>query len=320
MRYALGIDGGGSKCEAVALDEEGRVVGVGLGGPVHVYYDPPEVIAASYADAVRGALAEVEEGEVWVAGHVPSPEALAEVLGDRRPVGGRLSASEMDTAFASANLDWGLIVLAGTGSFVHGRAEDGRHLHFGGAGPILGDYGSGYAIGLAALRAASAPRWAKRRQTSLKEAVPRGLGVADWHGVFHLVYVDQINRRRVATLAKVVDEEAEAGDAIAQACLQRAADDLADTVVELLEELGFLGQAFPVVLIGSVAQHSRRWRERILERIHAVAPEAWPVIPAVSPAVGAALLARRQMGEGGDREAWYARAAETYGGKARGRR
>ena len=58
-RYALGIDGGGSKCDAVLMGESGAVVAWGRGGPTHVYYDPPEVISASYVEAIGGALSSV---------------------------------------------------------------------------------------------------------------------------------------------------------------------------------------------------------------------------------------------------------------------
>ncbi len=57
MRYALGIDGGGSKCEALLVDEAGNVAGRGLGGQIHWYYDPPEVIQQSYRRRDLGRVA-----------------------------------------------------------------------------------------------------------------------------------------------------------------------------------------------------------------------------------------------------------------------
>jgi N-acetylglucosamine kinase-like BadF-type ATPase len=296
MRYALGVDGGGSKCEAIVVDEGGRFVRRGLGGPVHVYYDPPEVIAASFHDAISAALQEVRDGELWAAGHLPKPDRLAEAIGEAGHIVERVRADEIDTGYACAQVEWGLLTLSGTGSFVHGRTPDGRDLHFGGAGPILGDYGSAYAIGLSALRAAFASHWTEARRTSLAEVVPQVLDVDNLHRVFHLVYVEQINRRRIARLAQAVDAEAEQGDRVARACLLRAADEFADTAVDLVAELGMGELAFPIVPIGSVAQNSRLWWSRVLARLAAVAPQAYPQRPLVSPAAGAALLALRQMG------------------------
>jgi N-acetylmuramic acid 6-phosphate etherase len=296
MRYGLGLDGGGSKCEAVLADETGAVAGRGRGGPVHVYYDPPEVIRASFHEAVAAAVDGLRGAEIVVAGYLPPDDVLAAALSGAASVIGRRPANEVETAFASAQVEWGLVVLAGTGSFVYGRTPDGRHLHFGGSGPVLGDYGSAYAIGLAALRAAFASRWTEARRTSLAEAVPRALGVSTLREVFDLVYVEQINRRRIAHIARTVDEEAERGDRIAIGCLEKAADELADTAVEMVEELGMADLAFPVIPIGSVARGSRLWWQRILARLHAIAPPADPLIPTLPPAAGAALLALRELG------------------------
>ncbi len=296
MRYALGIDGGGTKCEAALLDESGAVVGWGRGGPIHGYYDPPEVIAESYVEAISQAMREVRGAELWVAGHVPPEELLTQAVGEAGRVVERLPAREEDTAFASTQVEWGLVVLSGTGSFVHGRTLGGRDLHFGGIGPVLGDYGSAHAIGLAGIRAAYASDWTVRRRTSLAEAVPRALGVSELKDVFRLVYVEQVNRRRIATVARAVDEEAKAGDRIATGILWQAADELADTAVDLIGELHMAALEFPLVLIGGVAHGSRVWRERLLSRLALVAPGARPILPQIPPAAGAALLALREMG------------------------
>jgi N-acetylglucosamine kinase-like BadF-type ATPase len=51
-RFLLGIDGGGTKTQAVIVDEHGRFHGTGLGGPSN--YDDVGVVAtqASMAQAV----------------------------------------------------------------------------------------------------------------------------------------------------------------------------------------------------------------------------------------------------------------------------
>ena len=312
QRYALGIDGGGSKCDAAVLDEAGAVVGWGRGGPTHVYYDPPEVISASYTEAVSAALSGVQGAEVWAAGNLPEGAPREAVTAANR-LAHHLPASEVDSAFASAQEGWGLIVLAGTGSFVHGRSPDGRDLHFGGLGPILDDYGSAYAIGLLGLRAAASSDWTEARRTSLAEALPRAMEREGLRGVFQRVYVEGITRREIAALSRVVDAEAERGDRVAARCLVRAADELADVALDVIAELGLGDPPLPVIAVGSVARGSRLWWERMCQRLSEAAPEMRAVLPAIRPATGAALLALRQMGV-----SWtpsvVARARETEGG------
>jgi N-acetylglucosamine kinase len=309
-RYALGIDGGGSKCDAALLDESGAVVGWGRGGPTHVYYDPPEVIAASYADAITAALEGVTQAEIWVAGNLPSgaPREAVERAG---ALSRHMPVNEVDSAFACVQAEWGLIVLSGTGSFVHARSADGRDLHFGGLGPVLNDYGSAYEIGLRGLRAAFASEWIAERRTSLAEAIVRELGVAKLRDVFDLVYVKGFGRRQIAALAQVVNVEAEAGDRVAGECIRRAADELADLATDAIRELSMASLSFPAIAIGGVAQRCRLWWERMCVRLREVAPGVGPVIPPVAPAVGAALIALREMGIGWPPEL-VRRATESY--------
>ncbi len=295
MRYALGIDGGGSKCDAVLIDETGTTIGWGRGGPTHSRYDTPEVIAASFAEAVRGALRDVHGAKIWIGGYSPSGRAW-QIINAAGEVATTVGAGEVETAFASVQEDWGMVVLSGTGSFVHGCVPDGRSLHLGGLGPILGDYGSAYSIGLRGVRAAFAAGWTEARRTSLAEMVPAVVGVENLREVFKLTYDENaLSRGQVAAIAKIVDQEATKGDRIAIRCIHDAADELADLAVDVVNELGMDQLDFPVIAAGSVAQKSRLWWERVCSRIAAVAPDIRPMVPQVRPAVGAALLALREM-------------------------
>ncbi|KAG9157980.1 hypothetical protein Leryth_000161, partial [Lithospermum erythrorhizon] len=47
----------------------------------------------------------------------------------------------------------GCVLIAGTGTIAYGFTEDGREARAAGAGPILGDWGSGYGIAAQALTA-----------------------------------------------------------------------------------------------------------------------------------------------------------------------
>jgi N-acetylglucosamine kinase-like BadF-type ATPase len=69
----------------------------------------------------------------------------------------------LDAAFPGAP---GIVLIAGTGSNIIGRASGGSLHHAGGWGPILGDQGSGYWIGLEAIRAALRARDQESTQPS----------------------------------------------------------------------------------------------------------------------------------------------------------
>ncbi|HEY3398452.1 MAG TPA: BadF/BadG/BcrA/BcrD ATPase family protein [Armatimonadota bacterium] len=296
MRYAVGIDGGGSKCEVAVIAESGEVVGWGRGGATASFYDSADAVDASFRQALQGALGEISDARFWVGSPSVKRYAWEEEIAARGEIAEIFVAGEVDTAFACAGEDFGLVVLSGTGSFVYGRTPAGASLFVGGMGPILGDFGSGYDVGLRGARAAFLAQQMPGHETSLTEAIPRGLGLTTLREVFRATYVEGIGRTDLASLARVVNEQAEAGDAIARQCLLSAADEAAGLAVEVVRKLGLGEQAFPVIAIGSVAQKSRLWWQQVCDRILAVAPQARPLIPTVRPAIGGALLALRAMG------------------------
>jgi N-acetylglucosamine kinase-like BadF-type ATPase len=295
MRHILAVDGGGSKTDAVLLDETGTVLGWGRGGPVHGYYSTPDEVRASYSEAVSEALGERCPAALVVAGLPHSREIMALARCSAAQVE-NVPCGEVDTAFASVQREWGMVTLSGTGSFAYGRTPEGKSRHFGGTGPILGDHGSAYQIGLYGLRAAFSSRWTAARRTSLEAEVPKVYGLPDLRAVFDRVYGPGLSRREIAAVARVVDEQAEAGDAVALGCVIGAADELAALALDVINELDMRALAFPMIAIGSVAQKSRLWWERLCERVLAVAPQAEPIIPQVRPVIGAALLACKHLG------------------------
>jgi N-acetylglucosamine kinase-like BadF-type ATPase len=296
MKCALAIDGGGSKTDAVVVDACGHVLGWGRGGPMHSYYSTPEEVQASYRGAVTQALGELRADGFWVSDVMGRHGMLDEVVAEHGPVCGHVRGCEVETAFASVQETWGMVVLSGTGSFVYGRTEDGQRQHFGGLGPVLGDYGSAYAIGLRGLRAAFASQWAPRRKTSLETQLLKVYDIPDLHALFNRVYQQGLSRRETAASARVVNEQAEAGDRVAAQCLIEAADELAEVALDIIDGLQMHDLSFPMIAVGSVAQNSRLWWERVSERVQAVAPQVRPMIPQVRPVIGGALLALREFG------------------------
>lgn len=298
MKCALSIDGGGSKTDAVVVDETGRVLGWGRGGPVHSFYSSPEEVEASYRNSVQQALEGVHADAFCLAG--ASTQHIEDLVTAHGPITAHAHAGEVETAFASVQEEWGIVVLSGTGSFVFGITpkgpDQGKACHYGGMGPILGDYGSAYAIGLRGLRAAFASRWAPRRHTALETEVPGVYDLPDLRAVFDRTYGPGLSRRDIAAVARVVNEQAELGDQVAQRCLRDAADELAEIAIDIVEQLGMQELDFPLIAVGSVAQKSRLWWERMCERVSAVAPHVRPLIPQVRPVIGGALLALKELG------------------------
>lgn len=295
MRYVLGLDGGGTKCDAVLMDESGEVLGWGRGGSTHGLYVGPEAVEASVRDAVLGATGRGAPPIAGICGAGVHPK-MSEWLDQPLSLEQFVPGGEVSVGFATAMTTHGVLVLSGTGSFVHGLTPDGRSLHLGGDGPIIGDEGSAHHIGTLGIRAAFRARYSARRATSLREAVPRALGVRNMHEVFNLLYIERVGRSTIASVARTVDEEAEQGDAVARGVILCAANELGELVREVIEELDMRESTASLVATGSVAQNSRLFWARLCEIAHEVAPGLQPVQPRLKPVMGACLLALQALG------------------------
>ena len=292
-RLALGVDGGGTKSDAVLVDETGNVLAFGRAGSVHSLYIGSHAAYENYAESIRNALDGRHPQALWVAG---VPQRIFEHAGIEIPEAHFVNAHESEMALAMALETHGIVVLAGTGSFVAAIGPAGERLTLDGLGPVLGDYGSGYQIGLAGMRAAMSSSWAPERKTALETLVPSELGVTSLHDVFDLVYAQHIGRSRVASVAKAVVRAAEDGDAVARKIVLQAADDISDMLADVVHRLDLQDCDWAMVASGGIAQNCEMYWARVCERALETAPNLRPIRPRVRPCVGAALLALREMG------------------------
>ncbi len=292
-RLALGIDGGGTKSDAVLIDERGNVLGWGRGGTGQTLWAGRDAALENFSLAIREALGGRRPCDLWVAGlHDPVLDRL-----DLKETSiHHVHAGELTRGFATALETSGILVLSGTGSFVAALTEDGKHFSLDGLGPVLGDRGSGHQIGLMGMRAAMASSWGPERKTTLEQLVPQELGVTNTNEVFNLVYYEQIGRSRIASAARAVIRAAEAGDRIAWKIVVEAADDISETLGDVVNGLHLEESDCALVASGGIAQSSGIFWDRVCERALEIAPNVRPIQPRVRPCIGAALLALKEMG------------------------
>src|SRR5947209_8046186 len=157
-RLFLGIDGGGSKCRARIRDEMGAKLGEAEGGIANIYFDFDAGIA-TIVDTARAAAMEAGVGieelhaGLGLAGAMTS-DAVTRVKSARLPFTALAVDSDAYAACLGAHGgEDGGIVIAGTGSAALALVGGERHA-IGGWGFLLGDDGSGAAIGRAAIRRA----------------------------------------------------------------------------------------------------------------------------------------------------------------------
>jgi N-acetylglucosamine kinase-like BadF-type ATPase len=288
----LAVDAGGSKCEAVLADLHGNLLGYGNSRQPGLSGRDRRSIDAAIAQALtRADFATLYVVGVWAALELPA-------VNGARP--GRVVAvpsSEPGTALVQAGLQYGCVLLAGTGAFAHAALEDGRSAHLDGSGPLLGDFGGGYHVGRMALNATVRSDWHPRHRTSLRERILGRFSVPTPQALFSLNLFAQ-DRSVVAALAQLVSQEAEAGDEVSKAILVRAAETLAETFRDLVSVLGIAARSHVVVGTGSLIRCSDIYWQALQRQIGAIAPCFTPCRLTQPPVAGlAAIGLRHALGE-----------------------
>ncbi|MDB4948287.1 MAG: hypothetical protein JWM27_936 [Gemmatimonadetes bacterium] len=293
-RYFAGADGGGTRTTVALAGEDGRVLARREGPPGLVDPRDPEAAARVVAGLVQGARAD--------AGLRHAPSVLVAGLAgvgnpvEREAVRGalvRLAAADTVRVMTDGEIALegalgggpGVLLVAGTGSVAYGRAADGRVERCGGWGMVVGDEGSGFAIGRAGLAAALRAEDGRGPPTALRDALMREMGIDDVRGI--PPWAGRAEKAAVAALARAVLACAEQGDATALALVAAQARELARHGAALAERLGAWSAPVPVVFHGGVLR-SPLYARLVGEALEAE-PRAFAVRPPVADAVAGAL-------------------------------
>jgi glucosamine kinase len=233
------VDGGKSELRLLVTDGVRREYGVGPGLTYHPHKDGVARILDSVKYAAAGLLRPPAPAAV-VAGLTTVPgdpvqlrlltRGLEELFG-----GPALVVEDGLLAHAGALAGAGTVICAGTGTTVLGIGASGRRVKVDGWGPVLGDRGSAYAVGLAGMRAATAALDGTGPATPLADLLTRELGGTDLPSL-QAFYRDAEPVARIAGFARAVLESADRDD-VARAICDEAAEHLAAAAAKAVARL-----------------------------------------------------------------------------------
>ena len=301
-RVLLAVDGGNSKTDLALVGDDGRLLALARGplsSPHHIGLDGCLGVLerllerALHAARLWPVELPVAVGELLLAGvDFPSEErALDEALAGRgwakRIVVGNDTFAVLR---AGTERGWGIGIVCGTGINCVGVAPDGRTARFPALGPITGDWGGGYDLGLGALSAAARSEDGRGPETSLERTVPAFFGLDTPQAVAEAIHTGRLALSRVSELAPIVLAEARDDD-VAAALVARLAEEIVALARASLARLDLNGERVDVVLGGGVLQAGNgRLLDAIAQGLHDVAPAASVHATDSPPIVGAALL------------------------------
>jgi N-acetylglucosamine kinase len=318
LRVVIGVDGGGSKTACRVAATDGTLLAEGAAGPSNYQTVGHAGALASLATSIEAAAGDAGR-PLHVAGlclalaGVDRPADLAalrrvaEALLER-PLPGVTWGMGVDQVVivndATAALvggtghPFGVVCVAGTGSIAFGVNRAGERARAGGWGHLLGDEGSGYAIGLEALRAVCRAGDGRGPRTALTDLVLERCGLREPSGLIGLAYGGW-GPADVAGLAPCVGAASDVGDAVAHGILDRAGAELALAAHSVATRLGFLDPGagpFQVVTSGGLWEGLPRLRSRFGAALREGAPAAQVMAPRETPAAGAVRLALQAAG------------------------
>ena len=306
MGGLLGVEGNGSYCHAILVDPAGTLLGVGVNDDPANWDD---VGIAAAAAAIRSCVIEAleaagmstadVEASVFALAGVDFPMDEERLSGIPSAIGVGEPHMIVNDSFAAlrAGTDGrcGLVVVAGNGSVVAGRNEQGATFRSLGMGPMFGDSGSATDLSEAGVRAVAEAYLERGPVTSLTEILCAQSGVR-----FVVELLEGVARARIdpVPFAPLIIRAADDGDAVAGALLASAGRTLGATAAHVARQLHLEGVAFDLVLAGSMfGAKSPMLIDELEVCVRAVAPDVRLVRLEFPPVVGAALLAIELAGE-----------------------
>ena len=291
----VGIDAGGSKTRAFAVDRDGAVVGRGAGGGANLLSspDPAGSIAAALAESLGSAKPEAVvlscSGGDRPADREKGRAILTQLVGPAVRI--EVTHDGIAALYAGNPAGCGVVLISGTGSIAFGRNDEGDERRAGGWGYLIGDEGSAVWLGLEGLRAAAHHADGRGAGTSITAQILRELGVQSFMEVIPQLYGRPHPAPAILAAVRAVGRAVAEADAIAVSIVQRGAHALARAASVVAAELRL--EDGPVYLAGGAFESLPSLERAVRGELLRMLPRATVEPVSEEPAMGAARLAMR---------------------------
>lgn len=299
--FILGIDGGGSKTEALLMDLNTKRQTSFFSGGINSIIDGVD----ASREQLRLLIEQIDNRLVQENGEILSicigsastiNEAVENwpLLQLRKAFQHAKIKEVIDSRIAlegALNGKPGAVIIAGTGSIGYSMGSGQSIIRCGGWGPVFGDEGSGYWIGCEALRSVAMEMDGRGEPTRLTERLRDHLPFHNGIELIDRVY-GRMDRKEIASLAAVVGSCASDQDPVALRILDQAGKHLARLLLTLIQQtnwdstpvLSYAGGVFRMgdLILLPLKEHLGEWAAMLKEPCH-------------SPSYGALMLAMEEI-------------------------
>jgi N-acetylglucosamine kinase-like BadF-type ATPase len=305
MLHVIGIDAGGTKTLCQLADASGTLIAEARGPGANL-----QASGELQVEKVLHGLMEQAIGDrpivpsvicLGIAG-VDRPDDAEIVRGIMKRIGYKARVLVVNDALVALEAGIpgqpGVVIISGTGSICYGRNVQGEAARSGGWGYVLGDEGSGYWIGRAALRAVLREADERGQRTALTPLLLEHFGVERAQNIIHQVYHANLKPAAIGALARCVHAAYLEGDPVAVGILRGAANELEAAAISVARRLQLVGTSFSFILAGGIFRAVPWVQEELSRRLPVVARGSVVQLLEKEPAAGAVALALQEAAGG----------------------
>ena len=253
MKYMIGVDGGGTKTEAIAFDRDGNEFARGTCGFGNILIDYEEAflhimeaIDQCQKNVVNGHCVCICLGLAGISG-VNANELTLRLI-KKYGIKVEVFNDAMIAHAAALKGKDGILTIGGTGAICIGKKGE-VYEYSGGWGHILGDEGSGYWIALQALKKMALQFDRGVILSPLSLNIQRQFQLLTPSHIKKLVYTSL--KDKVAAIAPLVIQEARNGNEDAQEIIMQAGKELARITVDVYKKMQ-CKLSTPIAVSGSI--------------------------------------------------------------------
>lgn len=297
MSYIIGVDGGGTKTEAVAYDLNGKRISEGKAGYGNLLLNEKQAII-NIIDAIEQCLVSLKNEEcqyicLGLAGYggVKNTKGIKDVLDKTFNIPFTIVNDGIIAHAALLQGKDGILTISGTGSVSIG-VHNGMEKLAGGWGHILGDEGSGYWIAMQVFIKMTQEEDAGFNYSDLTKLILAKLG---YRSVLELKkFIYSATKAEIASFVPIIVQQAKAGDDFSKNILKQAGYHLAKTTLAVCKKLNFDNNV-TIAIKGSILTNIPFVQISFIEKIKQEKPEAQFILEDVSSTLGCYYLALKYI-------------------------
>jgi len=252
---AIGVDAGGTATVA-AVSRTGSAIREATGPAANATTAGVAASAAAIVATMRTALGEDRPDSVHAgvagAGRPQVAHELEAAIAQAFPSARVVVSDDASIALRAAiPAGPGVILIAGTGSVAYAE-NGGIHALVGGHGHLLGDEGSAFALGMAAVRLYARVLDGRAASDDTTNLVARALRAPDRAALHAAIYDARLDPAAIAALASSIVAFAGKGNRTSTKIVQDAARDLGDLIKAALRAAQLTEGSPPIALAGGL--------------------------------------------------------------------